>query len=370
MTRQFRTALLASAASLAAIAGMAGGAAADETRALGGVKTLHVEDFIGAIEVRIDDSREASATLSDAETAFPVDISTTGGAATIKGDKQAMRKWWKRVDLRHDREHAFDNFLAKYPTLTVTLPRALSLELDNVVTRANIGDLDGPFSMNGGHVTGAIGSVLSADVEIDSSADFAIGAVARRAGAKINGSGDLKIASTRDADISINGSGDVTVGPIAGDAEVSINGSGDVSTDDIAGPARLAIQGSGDIMLKRIGGKIDIGINGSGDVTAREVAGGADIDVSGSGDTVLNSIDGPVKIGIDGSGDVSLRGGRADGFRVRTNGSGDVTFDGVAVNPDIAAYGSSSVRVREAKGDVTVTGHTRVYIGDRTYNND
>ncbi len=99
----------------------------------------------------------------------------------------------------------------------------------------------------------------------------------------INGSGDIKAASTNRLEASINGSGDIDMAN-AGDAVITINGSGDVECGS-AKNSRLKINGSGDITVKKPMGDIDIRISGSGDVSCGE--GEIDkltVSVSGSGD--------------------------------------------------------------------------------------
>ena len=293
--------------------------------------SLDVRNFIGRIEIReangpILVNVEGGASDIDAPS-----ISESGGVVRVDGG-HAMRNMncttrngniSVRQGWRGERRP-----LSDYPTLVISAPSSLALHVERTL------------------FVGEAGNLGSLDLDFDHCGSFAAGDVAG------------------DASIDIDGSGDVRIGMVGGMAEFEIDGSGDLISEGISGSAELGIDGSGDITTGDIGGSVRIGIDGSGDIETGRVN-GAEINIDGSGNTVLASVAGGVNIGIDGSGDVVIGEGRAQPFHVEIDGSGDVRFNGEAVDLHVEIDGSGDVRVQQSSGSYYWREHGRV----RQHNN-
>ena len=70
-------------------------------------------------------------------------------------------------------------------------------------------------------------------------------------------------------------------------------------------------------------------------------------------------------LSIAGAGDTRINGGRADPFKVSIVGSGDVSFAGEAVDPQISAIGSGEVWIKSYTGKLSSSGMADVKIGGK-----
>lgn len=293
--------------------------------------SLDVRNFIGRIEIR--------------EANGPILVNVEGGASDIDAPSISEAGGMVRIDGGHSMRNMNCTTrngnisvrqgwrgerrpLSDYPTLVISAPSSLALHVERTL------------------FVGEAGNLGSLDLDFDHCGSFAAGDVAG------------------DASIDIDGSGDVRIGMVGGMAEFEIDGSGDLISEGINGSAELGIDGSGDITTGDIGGSVRIGIDGSGDIETGRVN-GAEINIDGSGNTVLASVAGGVNIGIDGSGDVVIGEGRAQPFHVEIDGSGDVRFNGEAVDLHVEIDGSGDVRVQQSSGSYYWREHGRV----RQHNN-
>ena len=144
------------------------------------------------------------------------------------------------------------------------------------------------------------------------------------------GGGSVKLLVTmpRIAGAKVSGSGDIRVDRAEGARfDGAIAGSGGLSIDSMqVDEARLAIAGSGDMAARGTAQRLDVTIAGSGSLDAPDLkTRAAKVSVAGSGD-VRADLDGEGEVRIAGSGDVDL--GDAARCTVRANGSGRVRCGG------------------------------------------
>lgn len=170
--------------------------------------------------------------------------------------------------------------------------------------------------------------------------------------AEIANAGATRIGALASGDIDFEGCGDNFIGPVTGDLSVALEGSGDVDFGTVGGRLLAQLDGSGDIRGGAVRRDAVLNLDGSGDVRVESVGGSLAAQLDGSGDIVVATINGPAQLGVDGSGDVLVRGGTAPQLQARVDGSGDVSFLGVAGDVDARVDGSGDVRVTRATGRV------------------
>ncbi|WP_323763213.1 GIN domain-containing protein [Maricaulis sp.] len=293
---------------------------------------LEIENFVGRIEIRTGTSDTITVAMTN--TGGHVDdpaISQSGSTVRIDGGLRLRntncrtRNNTMSIGLNRGNRHSID----EYPSLVITAPASLALELDDSAYMGTAGDLG------------------SADLSMNSCGRLDVGDIA----------GEARVA--------INGSGDITTGSIGEAAQISINGSGDIETGPIARSVSVSINGSGDVLTHDVGGDADVSINGSGDVEFGGVAGLA-VRISGSGDVEAASLNGAFSARINGSGDIAVHGGRAQPFEAYIGGSGDISFGGTAVDLVVRENGGGDVSISEIEGNVNWTrnGRTVLRVGD------
>lgn len=292
---------------------------------------LDIRNFIGRIEIRPAEGPVLVSVERGAGDLAAPTVSEAGGRVTVDGG-HAMRNMNcrsrnNRIQVRQGNRGDYRP-LEDYPTLVISAPAALALDIERALFVGTAGDLG------------------SLDLDFDHCGSFEAGHVAG------------------DATVNIDGSGDVTLRTIGGRAMFEIDGSGDLVTDSIGASSEFMIDGSGDIVTGDIAGSLAIEIDGSGDIRTGSLA-GLTINIDGSGDTRVASVNGAVAIDIDGSGDVQIGAGRAQPFQVEISGSGDVRFDGEAVDIHVDIDGSGDVNVGRTSGSYYWREHGRV----RQHNN-
>jgi hypothetical protein len=189
----------------------------------------------------------------------------------------------------------------------IRAPKGTPLAVSGLVGRLNVGDLESPVKMDLAVVTGTVGNVTRANIEMA-------------------GTGKLRLAR-------------------------------------VAGPLKAEVAGAGELITGAVG-SADIEIAGSGSLTMGAVSGGIKATIAGAGDVSAASINGPAQVEIAGSGSVKIAAGVADPFRLAVMGSGDFDFGGEAVNPRVEVLGSGRVRIKSYRGNLTSEG-TNVQIGSR-----
>lgn len=188
-------------------------------------------------------------------------------------------------------------------------------------------------------ITGRIGNIGGATLNLVGCGDLAIGNVAKGIELSNAGSGDLKIGNVgENAKINSAGSGDVLIGNIGQSAKLNLAGSGDVATGSVGEDAEINIAGSSDVLLGKIGNSASINIAGSGDVAIESAK--------------------YLKLEIMGSGDILVKGGKGE-ITASIMGSGDIAYRGTAVNPKIDIMGGGDINLGQIEGNAQITKNGR-----------
>ncbi|GJL93785.1 MAG: hypothetical protein DHS20C05_01900 [Hyphococcus sp.] len=315
------------------------------------INAIKIQNFTGRLDIVVG-GKDTKMQLTGGEVPFPLEMTHQDGALALKGPERPRNyNVYDEIEWRRYHEDAFVRFLAPYPSLTLTIPRGVSIELDDVITIARAGDTGGALKVHDGLVEAVFGNVNSADLNITRSGDIVLGNVEQALVATIKGSGDVVAKSAASAALKIAGSGDIVLGDIGGDADMSIQGSGDIDVGDIGGSVNAVIRGSGDIETGRVLKGGDFVIRGSGDITAQ-------------------SANGPVTARISGNGDIDIEDGRAENLQVSIHGSGDFRFGGVSTNLNANVNGSGSIDIAENEGTLNTSGRGEFRIGDTTIDHD
>jgi hypothetical protein len=329
----------------AVLAGCAGGGNAVDTDRNYQAERLVIRDFIGTLTVITSEPGGDIAVHVEARQSqmalLPMTLS--GGELTIEweGEPDRTRRWW---EFWRGRWMADLNDLGRYPTLVVTVPADVEIEVENIIGEWTVGDRTGHlvFGAERGH--GTIGATQTAEIGITGDADVEIGPV----------SGQL--------DIAIAGSGNL-IGDTAGLAKIAISGSGGIALGNIAGPLAINVSGSGDATIGNAA-SAEIALSGSGRLRLATIADGFVLAVEGSGNVTAAAASGAVEMAVSGSGSVRIEGGRATSFEANISGSGSVRFAGTAVDPVANISGSGGLVLGAVEGDLTAntTGSGRVEI--------
>jgi hypothetical protein len=286
MTKPLLAALLA--ASALAPAGLAESAAPPAQSMAG--QTLKLEELVAKVTVTVAPGATAMTVTIKGDKDLVARITTRqdGDTAVIAMDRSGMDDWdgWN-----------YDK--AKSVTIDVVVPARTSVDFEDFIGEASLGDLDAKLS----------GSVTSADIK----------------------AGRLS------------------------EVELDVTGSGDIALGDIAGALSFELAGSGS--LNAMSAKaVSVDVAGSGAVEIGAVGGDLSVDIAGSGEVGIGSIDSKTDVSIAGSGEVSIKAGRAHALTVDASGSGDFRFGGTAVNPEIDVSGSGSVCIGAVEGSLKASG--------------
>jgi len=311
-----------------------------------GVNDILIENFTGRLEVTVGGD-QTRITMQEGDTAFPFEALQNGAKLSLEGeDRPRNFDLHKKINWRQHGDKAFAVFLKDFPVLKISIPEGVAIELDDAITIASIGDLNGALIIGGGYVDAVVGDITSAKVSVHSSGDISLGAVRDNLIASIHGSGDIGAKSAGSGSFSVHGSGDINVGNVSGDAKLRIHGSGDIDTGDIIGNVLATIYGSGDIH-------------------AGAVSKGGEIEINGSGDVVMRSINGPIDASIRGSGNIGIADGHAKSLKVSVHGSGDFVFDGVSTELTAYIRGSGNIEVAKNTGSLKTSGRGDIRINGR-----
>lgn len=315
------------------------------------ISMIIVEDFTGHIIVNVDGT-QTSANLQSANAETPIELSQNGSTIYFSGEERprnfdvSREIGWKRYS-----DDAFKEYLADYPTLTITAPVGTALKLDDAITIAAIGDLNGELEIEGGYVDVDAGDMWSADVGVHGPGNIILGHVQDTLTASIHGSGDITIKEAGQSKLSVHGSGNANIGAISGDAILNVHGSGDINTGLIDGAIRASIHGSGDIHTGTVSQSGELSIHGSGDIS-------------------LDTINGPAKADIFGSGNITISSGLAQSLRVSINGSGDFDFGGISTNLVANLRGSGGIDIAQNEGTIRTSGRGDIRVGGIQINDD
>lgn len=293
-----------------------------------GADAVRIENFAGRVQIQTGGSGEVTVAVSNpgGHVSTP-SVNAVGDAVVIDGGLNMRRM---RCNSRNNRYQVWEQgesreSLDEYPMLTITAPVDLALEIERSLFVGSAEDLG------------------SMEIGMSKCGRFEAGHVAG------------------DADIGISGSGDVRLQNVGGTADIGISGSGDVFMGSVGGMMDIGISGSGDVEAGSVDGDVEIGISGSGDVELGDVQ-SLSIRISGSGDIVADNMNGAFNAGISGSGDIRVRGGQAQPFEARINGSGDIDFGGTATNVTVNENGSGDVEINEIEGSINWRRHGRTVL--------
>lgn len=255
-------------------------------------KTVRIDGMVGTLDVQVGTGAAIGYSISgDAEAIKDVTAAVEGDTLVIN-QKDPKSSWfmWFQWNSGSATERV---------KISLTVPSGTPLDIDGLVGKASIGDINAPLKMDLAAAEVTVGAVTSA--EIDAA-----------------GSGEITIASVKETlDLEIAGSGEIHVGS-AGAVKADIAGSGELVVGTITGPLSVEIAGSGDV-------KVD-------------------------------SVAGDVSFSSAGSGDLSIKSGKATAFKVEIMGSGSVNFAGEAVNPNISLAGSGDIWVKSYSGSLNTSG--------------
>ncbi len=142
---------------------------------------------------------------------------------------------------------------APLPPLELRVPRHLPLKITAAGGSWQIGDTDGPLALSLAAGAARIGRVRSAQLLIQGSGTLHAARVDDALVASVNGSGEVRVATSRleTLDATVAGSGTIQVGGVARVARVAIQGVGTVALERAIERPWVQVDGVGTV---RIGG--------------------------------------------------------------------------------------------------------------------
>ncbi|HWE05793.1 MAG TPA: hypothetical protein VG274_03740 [Rhizomicrobium sp.] len=235
-----------------------------------------------------------------------VRVTKGGNRVVIDGsgfsENNSVWDWKNWFNFSADFSQRADNL-----TIKVTVPKGASVDVNDLVGDATIGDTQGALHFEAASTKARIGRVARADV-------------------------------------SLGGAGKLDIAQVSGPLHLEVGGSGKVTV----GPTQ----------------SVHADIAGSGDAQFGAIAGGLSLDIAGAGDVSAASVNGPTHIDIAGSGSVKIADGTANPLHVDIMGAGNFIFGGVAVDPHIEAVGSGNVKLKSYRGHLDTEGMADVKIGE------
>ncbi|HEY2446267.1 MAG TPA: hypothetical protein VGI20_11070 [Rhizomicrobium sp.] len=266
---------------------------------------LKIDDVVGSLTVNVRNGPLTVEVSGSKPRANGVRVSQEGDRVVIDGssfnENNSVWDWKNWFNFSTDFAQRADNL-----QIRVTVPRGTSVEVNDLVGDATIGDTQGPLHFEAAASKARIGRVARADV--------------------------------------------------------SLGGAGRIDIAQVSGPLHLEVGGSGKVTVGSTQ-SVNADIAGSGDAQFGAIAGGLSLDIAGSGDVSAASVNGPTHIDIAGSGSVKIADGTADPLHVDIMGAGNFIFGGVAVDPHIEAVGSGNVKLKSYRGHLDTEGMANVKIG-------
>lgn len=270
------------------------------------VRAVKVDDLVGSLVVTAKADGPVTVQVSGIKSRVDgVHVSSDGGVVHIEGEHiNSVWDWrnWFNFSI-HD-ESKPQNLIVK-----ISVPKGADIDVDGLVGDAAIGDTFGPVKLEAAATNAKIGHIAK--------------------------------------------------------AKLSFAGSGKIDIVEVAGPLDLEIAGSGKVHVAKTG-RVRADIAGAGDASFGTIDGGLHLGIAGSGDVAADSVNGPVKIEIAGSGSVKIANGVAKPLKVSIMGSGNIDFGGNAVDPDISALGSGSVRLKSYSGHLSSSGSVSVKVNGKS----
>ncbi len=152
--------------------------------------------------------------------------------------------------------------------LVISAPVGTPYDIEDMVGTIEAGDLDARISLQAVSVSGRLGRLQSADIQVTGAGDLQLGAVTDGLRIAIAGAGTVKAASVKGAvNIGMAGSGNVQVDAgMATTFDVDIAGSGSVVFKGHVTNPSITIAGSGEVVIDTYAGQLTQQIMGSGNV--------------------------------------------------------------------------------------------------------
>ena len=268
---------------------------------------VKLEDIVGSLTVNVRNGGPLTVDVAGSKARVNgVRVTKDGNRVVIDGssfsENNSVWDWKNWFNFSTDFSQRADNL-----TIKVTVPKGASVDVNDLVGDATIGDTQGPLHFEAAATKARIGRVARADV-------------------------------------SLGGAGKLDVAQVSGPLHLEVGGSGKVTV----GPTQ----------------SVHADIAGSGDAQFGAIAGGLSLDIAGAGDVSAASVNGPTHIDIAGSGSVKIADGTANPLHVDIMGAGNFIFGGVAIDPHIDAVGSGNVKLKSYRGHLDTEGMADVKIGD------
>ncbi|HWY15501.1 MAG TPA: DUF2807 domain-containing protein [Rhizomicrobium sp.] len=268
---------------------------------------VKLEDIVGSVTVNVRNGGPLTVDVAGSKQRVDgVRVTKDGNRVVIDGssfsENNSVWDWKNWFNFSTDFSQRADNL-----TIKVTVPKGASVDVNDLVGDATIGDTQGALHFEAAATKARIGRVARADV-------------------------------------SLGGAGKLDIAQVSGPLHLEVGGSGKVTV----GPTQ----------------SVHAEIAGSGDAQFGAIAGGLSLDIAGAGDVSAASVNGPTHIDIAGSGSVKIADGTANPLHVDIMGAGNFIFGGVAVDPHIDAVGSGNVKLKSYRGHLDTEGMADVKIGD------
>lgn len=270
--------------------------------------SLKIDDIVGTVNVAVRDQGPMTVQVVGARNRVnSVHVAQKGGRLDVQGSSEdenndSVWDWHNWFNFSQENNSQSGRLI-----VNVTVAKGTSVDIEDLVGDATIGDTAGPLHFEAAASKARIGSVASAN-------------------------------------ISLGGSGQIAISHVAGELALDMGGSGKFD----AGSA----------------GNVKADIAGSGEANFGAIANGLSVDIAGSGDVTAARVNGPTHIEIAGSGNIKIADGIANPFHLEIMGAGNCYFGGVAIDPHIEAVGSGSVRIKAYRGHLDNEGMADVKIGD------
>jgi hypothetical protein len=269
---------------------------------------VKLDDIVGSVTVNVRDGGPISVDVAGAKPRVDgVMITEDDDRVVIDGknadENGSVWNWRNWFNFSSDYEARRDNLIIK-----VTVPRGASVDVDDLVGDAVIGDTQGKLHFEAAATKARIGRV--------------------------------------------------------GPADISLGGAGRLDIAQVSGPLHLEVGGSGKIAVGPTQ-SVNADIAGSGSATFGPIAGGLSLDIAGAGDVTAARVNGPTHVDIAGSGSVKIADGTANPLHIDIMGAGSFTFGGVAVDPHIDAIGAGSVKLKSYRGHLDNEGMADVKVGEQ-----
>ena len=157
-----------------------------------------------------------------------------------------------------------------------------------------------------------------------------------------------KIGDIGGVTINSVGCGDIVIGNVKHSLELSNSGSADFTVGNIGGSAIVKSVGAGDVKIGNVKSDLNLILNGSGDAKIGHIGGITNITSTGAGDIDLESAK-SLFLTSNGAGDVEIKSGKGK-INATLSGAGDLTYGGIAVDPQIESFGVGEIKLNKTEG--------------------